>query len=164
MNDTLGHPVGDQLLKLVAQRLLEHVRASDTVARFGGDEFAVLMSDVNDPADAGILARKLVDAMELPFLIDTNDVRAGVTIGVSLYETETDAEALLSRADVALYRGKAEGGHTFRFFDNAMDLEIHGRVNLVVELREAITNDQLFLVYQPVVDLKSGRITGLAGC
>ncbi len=161
VNDTLGHPVGDRLLHLVAQRLLEHVRASDTVARFGGDEFAVLMPDVEEPADAGILARKLVDAVELPFLIDTNDVRTGVTIGIALYEAETDAEALLSRADVALYRAKAEGGHTFRFFNNAMDLEIHSRVNLVVELREAIAKDQFFLVYQPVVDLKSGRITSL---
>ena len=161
VNDALGHPVGDQLLKLVAQRLLEHVRASDTVARFGGDEFAVLMPDVDEPADAGILAQKLVDATELPFLIGTTNVRAGITIGVALYEPETDAETLLSRADVALYRAKAEGGHTFRFFDSATDLEIHSRVNLVVELREAIAKDQLFLVYQPVVELKSGRITSL---
>src|SRR5580698_1725538 len=163
VNDTLGHPVGDHLLRSVAQRLRDNVRASDIVARFGGDEFGVLISDLDEPADAGILAQKLVEVMEQPFLIDASNVSISISIsiGIALYEPDTGAEALLSRADVALYRSKSEGGHTFRFFDDAMDLEIHNRVNLVAELREALTTDQLFLVYQPQVDLESGRIIGV---
>ena len=110
VNDTWGHPVGDRLLQSVAQRLRDSIRGSDTVARFGGDEFSMLMSDLDEPADAGILAQKLVDLMELPFLIDGSTVRTGISIGIALYEPDTDAEALLSRADVALYRSKSEGG------------------------------------------------------
>jgi predicted signal transduction protein with EAL and GGDEF domain len=99
--------------------------------------------------------------MELPFLIDASNVSTSISIGVALYEPDTGAEALLSRADVALYRSKSEGGHTYRFFDDAMDLEIHSRVNLVAELREALATHQLFLVYQPQVDLESDRIIGV---
>ena len=161
VNDTLGHPVGDHLLRSVAQRLRDNVRASDIVARFGGDEFSVLMSDLDEPADAGILAQKLVEVMELPFQIDSSAVSTSISIGIALYEPDTDAEALLSRADVALYRSKSEGGHTYRFFDDAMDVEIHSRVSLVAELREALAARQLFLVYQPQVDLESGRIIGV---
>ena len=161
VNDTWGHPVGDRLLQSVAQRLRDSIRGSDIVARFGGDEFSVLMSDLDEPADAGILAQKLVDVMELPFLIDGSTLSTGISIGIALYEPDTDAEALLSRADVALYRSKSEGGHTYRFFDDAMDLEIHTRVNLVAELREALATDQLFLVYQPQVDLDTDRIIGV---
>jgi predicted signal transduction protein with EAL and GGDEF domain len=161
VNDVLGHLIGDCLLQSVAQRLRDHVRASDTVARLGGDEFAILMSDIDEPADAGILAQKLVDAMELPFLIDASDVRTSISIGIAIGEPEINAETLLSHADVALYRSKSEGRHTYRFFSDAMDLEIRNRVNLMAELREAIAKEQLFLVYQPQVDLKSGRITGL---
>jgi diguanylate cyclase (GGDEF)-like protein/PAS domain S-box-containing protein len=138
VNDTLGHPVGDRLLRSVAQRLRDSVRSSDIVARFGGDEFAVLMPDLDEPADAGILAQKLVEVMELPFLIDASNVRTTISIGIALYEPDAGAEALLSRADVALYRSKSEGGHTYRFFDDAMNLEIHSRVNLVAELRESL--------------------------
>jgi len=161
VNDTLGHPTGDGLLKLVAQRLHLIARASDTVARFGGDEFAVLMPDLLEPADAGTLANKIVDAMELPFLIDTNEVHVGASIGIALYESETDAEALLSHADVALYRSKSEGRHTYRFFNDAMDHEVRGRVKLVTELREAIAKEHFFIVYQPQVNLKSGCIIGV---
>ena len=96
------------------------------------------MSDLDEPADAGILAQKLVEVMELPFQIDSSAVSTSISIGIALYEPDTDAEALLSRADVALYRSKSEGGHTYRFFDDAMDVEIHSRVSLVAELREAL--------------------------
>ena len=161
MNDTLGHPIGDRLLQLVAQRLCRNVRASDTVARFGGDEFAVLMSDLHDPVDAEILAQRLVDAMEAPFLVDGNAIHAGISIGIAVHERGTGAEALLSHADVALYRAKSDGRHTYRFFNEAMDQEVRNRVNLAGELREAIAGNQIFLVYQPQVDLDSGRITGL---
>lgn len=161
VNDTLGHPVGDRLLQLVAQRLCENVRASDTVARFGGDEFAVLMSDLHDAADAEILAERLVAAMELPFLVGANTIHAGISIGIAVYERGTAAEALLSHADVALYRAKSDGRHTYRFFNDAMDRDLRNRVTLADELREAIAAAEIFLVYQPQVDLDSGRIVGL---
>ncbi len=161
VNDTLGRPVGDRLLKSVAQRLTDSVRSSDTVARFGGDEFAVLMPYLAEPADAGMLAKKLIDAIALPLRVDANEVHAGISIGIAVSEPDTDAETLLSHADVALYRAKAEGRQTFRFFNDAMDLEVRNRVNLLTELRGAIANEQFFLVYQPQVDLISGRITAL---
>ena len=96
VNDSLGHPVGDRLLRSVAKRLRENVRASDLVARFSGDEFGVLMSDLDEPADAGILAQKLVEVMELPFPIDPSSVSTSISIGIALYEPDTGAEALLS--------------------------------------------------------------------
>ena len=161
VNDTLGHPIGDRLLRLVAQRLCENVRASDTVARFGGDEFAVLMTDLHNPADAEIMAQRLVDAMEAPFLVDANAIHAGISIGIAVHERGIEAETLLSHADVALYRAKSDGRHTYRFFNDAMDLEVRNRVNLADELRAAIAREEIFLVYQPQVDLGSGRITGL---
>jgi diguanylate cyclase (GGDEF)-like protein/PAS domain S-box-containing protein len=160
VNDTLGHPVGDRLLKSVAQRLTDSVRASDMVARFGGDEFAVLMTDLAEPADAAILAGKLIDAIGRPFPIDANDVYTGISVGIALSGPEEDAEVLLSRADVALYRAK-EGRQTYRFFNDAINREVAERVNLIAELRGALAEQQLFLVYQPLVDLVSGRIIGL---
>ena len=160
-NDTLGHPAGDRLLEAVAQRLGKNLRASDMVARFGGDEFAVLMSSLSDPSDAGLLAKKLIDAAASPFPVDANEIYTGLSVGIAVSEAAVDAESMLSHADVALYRAKAEGRRTYRFFDDAMDLEVRGRVNLLAELREAIAKEQFFLLYQPQVDIASGRIIGL---
>jgi diguanylate cyclase (GGDEF)-like protein/PAS domain S-box-containing protein len=161
VNDTLGHPVGDLLLRAVAQRLTDCVRASDTVARVGGDEFAVLMTEVSEAADAGVLARKLIEAIGQPFAIDGNQVHTGISVGIAVPEPDTNAEAVLSHADVALYRAKLEGRQTFRFFNDLMDAEVRSRVNLIAELREGIAENQFFLVYQPQVDLISGRIIGV---
>ena len=161
VNDTLGHPAGDRLLEAVAQRLGKNLRASDMVARFGGDEFAVLMSSLSDPSDAGLLAKKLIDAAASPFPVDANEIYTGLSVGIAVSEAAVDAESMLSHADVALYRAKAEGRRTYRFFDDAMDLEVRGRVNLLAELREAIAKEQFFLLYQPQVDIASGRIIGL---
>jgi diguanylate cyclase (GGDEF)-like protein/PAS domain S-box-containing protein len=161
INDTMGHPTGDRLLQSVAQRLCDNVRPADTIARFGGDEFAVLVSDVRDSAYVETLAQRLVNAMEPPFQLGANLVHAGVSIGIALYQPGMDAEALLAHSDVALYRAKADGRHTYRFFNADMDLEVRNRVSLVNELREAIAENQFFLVYQPQVDVNSGRITGV---
>ena len=161
VNDTLGHPAGDRLLEAVAQRLGKNLRASDMVARFGGDEFAVLMSSLSDPSDAGLLAKKLIDAAASPFPVDANEIYTGLSVGIAVSEAAVDAESMLSHADVALYRAKAEGRRTYRFFDDAMDLEVRGRVNLLAELREAIAKEQFFLLYQPQVDIGSGKIIGL---
>ena len=157
-----GHPVGDDLLKVVAERLQSNTRETDIVARFGGDEFAVMMEDVGDPFDTAVLAQNLIDAMSDPFLVQGNDIRSGASIGISLFGADVpDAETMLSRADLALYRAKKEGRGGYRFFTNAMDREVRSRVTLGAELHEAIGSGQLFLVYQPQVEIATGRITGV---
>ena len=162
VNDTLGHPVGDELLKAVAARLRSNIRESDIVARFGGDEFAVMVADVGEAADAAVLAETLIKAMSGPFLVHGNDIRSGVSIGISLFgPDEPDAETMLSRADLALYRAKSEGPGGYRFFTDAMDSEARTRVTLGSELGEAIASGQLFLVYQPQVEIATGHITGV---
>lgn len=162
INDTLGHPAGDALLKQVGQRLTANVRDTDTVARVGGDEFAVLEADIAEPTDAGVLAAKLLQALAAPFSFGGNDVRSGASFGIAVYGPDAeDAETLLSRADVALYRAKSEGRGTYRFFTEAMDTEVRTRVALGNELRDAIGTGQLFLEYQPQVEIGSGRIVGV---
>jgi diguanylate cyclase (GGDEF)-like protein len=162
INDTLGHPVGDRLLKAVSWRLRASVRATDTIARFGGDEFAVLQLDLADPADAGALASKLLAALSEPFVLDDGEIRTSTSIGIAVYAADVeDAETMLAHADVALYRAKSEGRHAFRFFTEAMDQEVRRRFQLSNELRTAITANQLFLVYQPQVETDTGRILGV---
>ena len=162
VNDTLGHPIGDRLLQAVADRLQANVRASDTLARFGGDEFALLMTDIADPTDAGVLADNLLHIMIEPFMLGGNQIQSGVSIGVATYEPDApDAETLLAHADVALYRAKSEGRRTYRFFTGAMDAEVRKRVALTAELQAGVAADQLFLIYQPQVDMESGRLVGL---
>ncbi|HEY4925279.1 MAG TPA: EAL domain-containing protein [Roseiarcus sp.] len=162
VNDTLGHPIGDELLKAVAVRLKSNTRDVDLVARFGGDEFAVLVCDVGEPANAAIVADTIIKAMAAPFMIVGNDIRCGVSIGISLFgPDEPDTETILSRADVALYRAKSERTGEYRFHTDAMDNEIRTRVTLGAELREGIALEQLFLEYQPQVDIATGRIKGL---
>jgi diguanylate cyclase (GGDEF)-like protein len=162
INDTLGHPAGDLLLGQVAERLRAVVRDLDVVARFGGDEFAVIESDVTDPTEAATLAERVQTALRQPFAILGNDVRIGVSIGIALYGAQLDGpEALLSHADLALYRAKADGRGTYRFFAEGMDEEVRARVALVSDLRDAIEAEQMFLVYQPQVEIATGRIVGL---
>jgi diguanylate cyclase (GGDEF)-like protein/PAS domain S-box-containing protein len=162
VNDTLGHPIGDRLLQAVAERLQANVRKIDTAARFGGDEFALLMADVGDPADAGALADKLLQIMAEPFVLDGNQIHSGVSIGIATYEPEDpDAETLLAHADVALYRAKSDSRHTYRFFTAAMDEEVRKRVALTSELQAGIAAGQLFLMYQPQADMETSQIVGL---
>jgi diguanylate cyclase (GGDEF)-like protein len=162
VNDTLGHPVGDLLLQSVAARLRATVRETDTVARFGGDEFALIATGLREPADAAILAGKVLAVVSAPVSIGGRELRSGASIGIAVYGPDSeDAEALLSHADVALYRSKSEGRGTYRFFTEAMDTEVRLRVALEAELRTAIASGQLFLVYQPQVDVDTGRIVGV---
>ena len=162
VNDTLGHPVGDALLQEIAKRLERNVRETDTVARFGGDEFAVLATEIKEPADAGVLAAALLEAFSKPFSVGENQMRSGSSIGIAVYGLDaTDAEMLLSRADLALHRAKAEGRGTYRFFTELMDTDVRTRVSLGNDLREAIGSPQIFLVYQPQVEASTGRILGV---
>jgi diguanylate cyclase (GGDEF)-like protein/PAS domain S-box-containing protein len=162
VNDTLGHPIGDLLLQAIARRLQSSARKTDTVARFGGDEFAVIAADISDPADAAELARKILESIKKPMSLEGNTVRTGASVGIAVYGSDSPApEALLSHADVALYRAKSEERGTYRFFTEAMDIEVRTRVTMTDELREAIAADQLFLVYQPQVDAETGRLVGV---
>ncbi|MCC7008512.1 MAG: EAL domain-containing protein [Acidobacteria bacterium] len=162
VNDTLGHPVGDELLRVVAARLRATVRDTDLVARFGGDEFAVVVSEIDQPVDAAIVASHIAKAISEPCWVQESEIRLGASIGISVHGPQyLDPEMLLAHADVALYRAKAERRGFYRFFTEAMDTDVRTRVTLRSELRRAIDDGQLFLVYQPQIDLESGRITGV---
>jgi diguanylate cyclase (GGDEF)-like protein/PAS domain S-box-containing protein len=162
VNDTLGHPVGDVLLQRVAERLHESVREIDTVARFGGDEFAAVAINIRHPADAAVLAEKIVRAIDRPFEVEGRLIHTGTCIGIAVYGPESpNAEALLSHADLALYRAKADGVSTYRFYTDVMDAEVRARVALDAELAEGVKQGQFVVLYQPQVDLQSERIVGL---
>ena len=162
VNDTLGHPAGDALLCEVAGRIQQNIRETDLAARFGGDEFAVLTTSINEPADAANVAGKIVEAVGRPIFIEGSDIRCDVSIGISVYEGgPAEPESMLSQADVALYKAKSGGRATYRFFTDSMEAEVKTRVAVTSELREAIPSGQLFLQYQPQIDSATGRIIGV---
>jgi diguanylate cyclase (GGDEF)-like protein len=161
VNDTLGHPVGDGLLRAVADRLLAAVREVDTVARLGGDEFAIVQVGLGTPEQAAILADRIVRLIGQPYDIDGHTIVAGVSIGVSIAPGDgASAEALLKSADIALYLAKTEGRGTYRFFEPEMDARVQARNALELELRCALPEDDFVLDYQPHLDLQSGKVTG----
>jgi diguanylate cyclase (GGDEF)-like protein len=162
VNDALGHPAGDLLLEEVARRLLAGVRGDDLVARFGGDEFAVIVAGVTELTAVASLAERLGAALREPFTVEGSQVCPGASIGIAVYGPDVrDAETVLAHADVALYRAKSEGRGTHRFFTAAMDDEVRTRVLMASDLREAIARGQLFLVYQPQVEPATRRVVGL---
>jgi diguanylate cyclase (GGDEF)-like protein len=162
VNETLGHPIGDRLLQLVAERLRHVVRRNDIVARFGGDEFALLQLDVTGPADASALAAKALTALKGPFLIDGHRLHIAASVGVALYEPGVrEAETLLSSAELALYQAKGEGRQTFRFFTPALAADARQRLELGQDLRRALADHQFFLVYQAQVRSEDGKISAL---
>ncbi|HEV3396498.1 MAG TPA: EAL domain-containing protein [Xanthobacteraceae bacterium] len=162
VNDTQGHPVGDELLRHVAERVKKIVRRTDLVARFGGDEFAVLEMDVAEFAGAGVLADKIGKALAAPYAIGANGVHITASIGIARFsETVADPEALLMQADLALYRAKEDGRNCFRFHSDELDWQVRERVTIAAELRQAVDRGELELYYQPQVELGSGRIVGL---
>jgi diguanylate cyclase (GGDEF)-like protein len=162
VNDTLGHPLGDALLRAVADRLLDCVRKTDLVARFGGDEFAVLQEDVTVPESAEALAAKIRGSLSEPYLIEGNRIRSTVSIGIVPYSDDiSGVEAVMMKADLALYRAKDEGRNRFRFHMSELDEKVRERVTIGEDLRLAVERDEFELVYQPQVELSSGRIIGL---
>ncbi len=164
INDTLGHPVGDHLLQAVAERLRKVMRETDVIARLGGDEFAVLQADTTEPTVAGVLAAKIIDVLSRPYPIEGNELRVGVSVGISQYGPEnkvSGADELLTQADQALYRAKEEGRGQYRFHSAELDLATRERVTLAEDLRLALERDELELYYQPQVELSSGRITAM---
>ena len=162
INDTLGHPVGDMLLKTLAERLKASVREIDLVARLGGDEFAVLQTDLNDTADAGELADRIRGAVSQSCNLNGNELHVTVSVGISSYTPNIPgADVLLSHADVALYRAKEEGRDQYRFHSDELDVEVRERVAMADELRQGLDRDEFELYYQPQVEFAGGRIVGM---
>ena len=161
INDTLGHHVGDDLLRVVASRLADNLRAGDTVARLGGDEFAVLALDIVDRESARDAAQRLLDALEHAFSVSDVRLDVSASMGVALHPDHGDAiDVLLRQADIALYDAKEDRG-TCRLYDPAADVHTPERLLLAGELRDGLDRGELFLEHQPKVDLTTGRVVGL---
>lgn len=163
VNESLGHLAGDQLINTYARRLRGALRDSDTMARLGGDEFAIILEDLKDAQAANRVAGKLLRVTDAPFDVNGSEVFITASIGIAIYPTlENDSsETLASAADIALYRAKDQGRNNFRVFTPEMYPEASGRVQLDAELRHAVIRDELVNHYQPKIDVRSGRITGL---
>jgi diguanylate cyclase (GGDEF)-like protein len=161
VNDTLGHPIGDALLKVVAERLLGCIGETDTVARLGGDEFAIVQAGAVQPVAATVLAQHLIETIAAPYEVDGHGVVIGTSIGIAVAPNDgTDPDAILKNADMALYRAKAEGRGNYRFFEAAMDASMQARRMLELDLRSALARNEFELVYQPLVDLRAAEVNG----
>jgi diguanylate cyclase (GGDEF)-like protein/PAS domain S-box-containing protein len=162
INDSLGHAVGDLLLQEVAERLKKWGREQDTVARLGGDEFLITLTQVKDLVDVAVAVERLMDAMTATFVVQGHSLNIGCSIGASMFpEHGTDCETLISNADAAMYGAKDSGRNSFRFFAEDMNVQAVERLGLENSLRLALGKKELFLVYQPQMDVVTGRITGL---
>jgi len=161
VNDTLGHGIGDKLLRGVAKRLRSTLREEDMLARLSSDEFAIIQSGLSRPEDAVLLSNRLLEAIGEPYLLDGHSVVIGASIGIAMAPGDGDEfEKLLQSADMALSRAKNEQRGTFSFFEAGMDARAQSRRKIEIDLRDAIRNDVLRPYYQPLVDLATGRITG----
>jgi diguanylate cyclase (GGDEF)-like protein/PAS domain S-box-containing protein len=161
VNDTLGHPIGDLLLKEAADRLRSCLRGSDIVARFGGDEFAVLQMGIAGPDEAGVLAERIVTLMIEPFDIEGQRIVIGASAGIAMAPNDGESsDVLLKNADMALYRAKEDGRRVFRFFEPGMDARLRARRALELDLRSALAAHEFELYYQPLVTLTTGAISG----
>ena len=162
INDTLGHATGDRLLQAVTQRLENCLRKGDTLSRFGGDEFTLLLPMVPDREHAAVIARKLIDALRAPFRLDNQDIFVGVSIGIAMYpEAGNRIEQLIRNADLAMYQVKSRGKDNYCFFDSSMTVDSSQRLTLERDLRRAISHGELEVHYQPQVCLRTGKIGGL---
>jgi diguanylate cyclase (GGDEF)-like protein/PAS domain S-box-containing protein len=162
INDTLGHGVGDNLLRSVAGRLSACIRRTDTVSRLGGDEFLILLSQVEHAEDAAITARKILRAIASPHIIDNKSLDINVSIGGSTYPADgQDAATLVSRADIAMYEAKQRGRNSYESFRKDMTTRLAKRVLLEADLRLALGRHEFLLHYQPKIDLQTGHVTGM---
>jgi diguanylate cyclase (GGDEF)-like protein len=161
VNDAHGHPVGDLLLKAVADRLRQCIRDTDTAARLGGDEFAIMQAGVSQPVDATLLASRLIEVIGAPYKLAGRQVEVELSIGIALAPGDgLDPGQLLKNADMALYRAKSDGHGLYRFFEPDMDARMQARRKLEIDLGKAIANGEFELFYQPLVDMKTEYVTG----
>jgi diguanylate cyclase (GGDEF)-like protein len=159
INDSLGHQVGDAVLRTAAQRLQACVREGDTVARLGGDEFIVCLPDLNDTSDAATVARKALTALGQVFGTDGHELHINGSIGISLYPDDgSDTETLMRAADTAMYHAKEKGRGNFQFFTEGLNRAAQQRLEVGKSLRRALVHDEFVLYYQPQVDMESGHI------
>jgi diguanylate cyclase (GGDEF)-like protein/PAS domain S-box-containing protein len=161
INDSLGHPIGDKLLQSIAKCLVNCVRSSDTVSRQGGDEFVVLLSEMEQSEDAAISALRMLQAVAEPHSIDHHDLHVTTSIGVSVYPDDgKDAETLIKNADTAMYQAKENGRQSYQFFKPAMNVRAVERQSIEENLRRALERQEFLLHYQPKINLRTGEITG----
>jgi diguanylate cyclase (GGDEF)-like protein len=162
INDSLGHTVGDQLLKSIAKRLTANVRSSDTVCRLGGDEFLLLLPNIEQAEDARLCAQKILAAFTESHKIDSHDIHIGVSIGISIYPRDgLDEEILIRNADIAMYYAKEKGRNNYQFFRPDMNIRAVQRQTIEASLRYALARQEFVLYYQPKINLNSGRIVGV---
>lgn len=162
VNDSLGHPVGDELLIKVASRLRSLSRKDDTVARLSGDEFVVILENIKDTQDTVSMAQKLIEAFHDQFLVRGHELHVTLSIGISIYPRDgTDVQTLVRNADAALYRAKDEGRNDFYYYTEELTSSVLERLKLESALRNSLKNDELVLLYQPQVSLQSGKIVGV---
>ena len=161
VNDLLGHPIGDALLKEVSRRLAQVIRETDTVARFGGDEFAILQTRLEQSTDTAALAKRIIQTLTTPYNLDGHQVVIGVSIGIATIPADGQSpDAILKNADLALYSAKKAGRGVYRFFEAAMDAAMRTRLTLEADLRLAISGQQFEVYYQPLVNIKTGSVAG----
>lgn len=161
INDTLGHEMGDKLLIEVSSRLQTCVRPSDTVSRLGGDEFLIILHNINDEADASIVAQRVLDALSSPIMLVTQEIFISASIGITICPNDgDDPQVLLRNADAAMYQSKAVSRNVYHFFTEEMNDKVRKRMQISSRLRHAIEENALFLLYQPVVEVKTRRIIG----
>ena len=161
VNDTLGHPVGDGLLKATAKRLKGSLRVGDLLARLSGDEFAIVVPKVTDPSVLAPLAERVLQLLSNPFRVDGHEIQVGCSMGLVVApDNGSDTDALMRNADFALYRAKSEGRRTWRFFDPKMAEDLASRRTLEDGLKHALEHDQFQLLYQPQIELATGRTIG----
>ena len=161
VNDTLGHPIGDELLKLVAARLMDAVPSNHFMARIGGDEFAVVQTDVSRPEQCSQLASRIVELVGRPYDIEGRHIVIGTSIGIAIAPNDgTNPDMLLKNADMALYLAKGDGRGTHRFFEREMDKRLQTRRALELDLRKAIANGEFEVYYQPILYLQTGKVSG----
>lgn len=162
VNDTLGHKQGDALLKIIAERINTIMRGMDTVARWGGDEFVIMVESLNSAGEAASVAEKLIETIGVPVQLGSNLLRVGVSVGISMFPQDgADITTLIKNADMALFEAKGRGRNTFHFFDQAMNARALRRLDIEMALRQAIPQNQLELHYQPKIASANGALAGV---
>ena len=162
VNDTYGHTSGDELLKIVAERISSNIRVEDFAARIGGDEFGVILNNIQNDDDVGIIAEKIRTVIREPLKIDKNILHMSISVGIANYPlTGANTADLMRNADIAMYKAKDKGKNNIYFFTKSLQTEYNKRLEIENALRKAVENDELYLVYQPVFDLESNKPIGL---